>query len=143
MEQYQVNFKNFPVAIAVAALIGILQTFVLLYCWAYIRAYNPLPAWLIRQGVRGFAFFALITCADLVLNVLLCLPAAYAICKLRPAKLAAYLPAAVVPGFVWQYAPLLSAPVVMPLSQFIPGILSAIVMLPLAVLVVRRAAASA
>ena len=80
---------------------------------------------------------------DAVMNVLLCLPAAWAILKLRPGRLALYLLVAVVPGFMWQYQNLWMAP-----SQvddwlvFLPGAILAALMLPASVLVVRMIAKS-
>jgi len=87
-------------SIAAALLIGIVQTYLLVLCWAYIAMYTPLPQWLLGQGVSGPAFRAVVFATDFVISVLLSVPAAFLLCKLRPRKLFVYLVLAVIPGFL-------------------------------------------
>ena len=84
-----------------ATLIGAAQMVLLMWCWAYIAAYNPMAFWLIGHGVRGAALYALVFPVDFLVNVLLCLPAAFLLRKLRPARIWLYLALAVLPPFLW------------------------------------------
>ena len=135
---------NLPFAIASAVAIGLAQTFLLHYCWAYIAAYTPIPHWLLSLGIRGTLFYALVFAIDFLTSVVLCLPAALAIRQLRPRKLPAYLIAAVVPGFLWEYRLLFQNPA--PFNEFglrefglfTTGILSTLLVLPAAVAVLSR-----
>jgi len=130
---------NLPFAIAAAVAIGVAQTFLLLYCWAYIAAYTPIPHWFLSLGIRGTLFYALLFVIDFLTSVVLCLPAALAIHQLRPRKMSAYLIAAVVPGFLWQYRLFFQDPAAFrEFGPFIPGILSALLVLPAAVAVLSR-----
>ena len=127
---------NLPFAFAAAIAIGVAQTFLLLYCWAYIAMYTPIPRWLLSLGMRGTAFYALVFVIDFLTGVVLCLPAALALRQLRPRRLPAYLIAAVLPGFLWQYRLLFQDPSAFrEFGQLIPGILSALLVLPIAVAV--------
>ena len=135
---------NFPLALVAAAVIGLAQMFVLLYCWNYIAAYSPLPHWLLSLGVMGFPFRALLFALDFIVSVALCLPAAFALCQLRPRRLLVYLIVAVVPGFIWQYSLFFQNPSAFhDFGKFIPGIVSALFMLPAATFVARRVFKSA
>ena len=94
---------NLPFGIAAAVAIGIAQTLLMLYCWAYIAAYTPLPHWLLSLGIHGTFFYTLVFIADFLTSVVLCLPAAAVLRQLRPKRLPIYLVAAVIPGVLWQY----------------------------------------
>ena len=124
---------------AVAVLIGALQTILLTYCWVYIPTYNPLPLWLVHSHITGVPNHVAVGAGDFVINVLLCLPAAYAIRKLRPRNLSVYVPLAVAPIFLWAFWPVLGPW----LWSDTPGAFSALLMLPVAVFLLRRVAASA
>ena len=130
------------ISCAVAVLIGVIQAVLLTYCWIYIAIYNPLPLWLVHSHITGVPNRVLVGIVDFVINVLLCLPAAYAICKLRPRKLSVYVPLAVVPVFLWAYWPVLGPLPIEPWSAYIPGALSVLLMLPVAVFLLRRITAS-
>ncbi|WP_457098142.1 hypothetical protein [Lysobacter sp. P5_B9] len=90
-----------PMSATVAVLVGLAQTCLLVLCWAYIAAHSPLPRWLIDLGLQGHAFRAALLPIDFLTSVLLSLPAAHLLLKLRPGKLWPYLILAVFPGFIW------------------------------------------
>jgi hypothetical protein len=135
--------KSIIVPCAVAVLIGLIQAILLTYCWVYIATYNPLPIWLVHSHITGTLNHVVVGFVDFAINVLLCLPAAYAICKLRPRKLGVYVPLAVVPVFLWAYWPVLGPVLGESWLAYIPRALSVLLMLPVAVLFLRRVTASA
>jgi hypothetical protein len=134
---------NLPLSLVAALLIGAAQMIALTVFWALFPAYSPITALDLSAWIHGAWLRAAVFGIDAVMNVLLCLPAAWAILKLRPGRLALYLLVAVVPGFMWQYQNLWMAP-----SQvhdwlvFVPGAILAALMLPASVLVVRMIAKS-
>ena len=135
---------NFPLALLAAALLGIVQLYVLLYCWNYIAIYSPIPRLLLSLGATGLPLRALLLVLDFAVSVALCLPAAFALCWLRPRRLFVYLTVAVVPGFLWQYALFFQNPsAFQEFGQFIPGVVSALLMLPVATALASRAFKSA
>ena len=122
---------------------GIVQMYLLAFCWAYIAIYNPLPSWLIAHGVHGVSLKSLLFLTDFVLSLCLSLPAAYCLIRLRPRNLALYLALAVIPAFLWQNRLLLGGePMPLDFSAFLPGILAELLVLPVAVFVLLRARAS-
>jgi len=127
------------VSTAIAALIGAAHTYLIVWVWAYIVQYTPLPNWLVSNGLTSTAFKAVLFPTDFLINMVLCLPAACILCKLRPAKLWIYLVAALLPGFLWQYRLVLTD---MALLQdwlmFVPGMLLAALPLPATALIIRR-----
>jgi hypothetical protein len=131
---------NFFIATSVALAVGILQTILLLYLWTYIAAYSAVSPWLVAHGVTSLSLPWTLSMVDSLINILLCLPAAYILCKLRPRKLPLYLILAVVPGFLWQYRLVFVQPAAFSnFTAFLPGILSAVFMLPVATAIVRLA----
>jgi hypothetical protein len=77
--------------------------------------------------------------SDFLTNVTLCLPAAFAICRLKPPRLPVYLGVAIVPGFIWQYWLFFTdTSLLKDWAMFMPGVLLAIVPLPIAALLLRR-----
>ena len=96
-----------------------------------------------HSNITGTPNHFVVGLVDFAINVLLCLPAAYVMCKLRPRKLDVYVPLAVVPIFLWQYWPVLGPVIGESWSAYIPGALSVLFMLPVAVLFLRRVTASA
>ena len=129
----------FPFALVASFVIGIAQTFFLLYCWAYIAAYTPLPRWLMSVGAHGSLLHTVLFVLDFLIGVALCIPAALALRQLRPCKLPIYLLAAVIPGFLWQYRLFFQDPSTFhEFGQFVPGILSALLVLPVAVVLLSR-----
>src|SRR5690606_1812557 len=87
----------------------------------------------------GATFKGVLFSADFLTNVVLCAPAAYLLCKLRPAKLWVYLAAALLPGFLWQYRLVLGDIALLRNWQmFLPGALLAVLPLPATALIIRR-----
>ena len=102
-----------------------------------------LPSWLIGHGVLGVRLKSLLAVTDFVLSVCLSLPAAYCLIRLRPRNLVLYLGLALIPAFLWQNRLILSGESMgLAFSAFLPGILSELLVLPVAVFVLLRARAS-
>ena len=133
------KLSGLTTSVAAALLIGIVQTYLLVLCWAYIAMYTPLPQWLVAQGVTGNTHRTVMFATDFSISVLLSLPAAFLLRALRPRKLLLYLLLAVLPGFVWQYSNVLGDATLLRNWRFLPGILSALLALPVAALIVQRA----
>jgi hypothetical protein len=126
-----------------ALAIGIVQMYLLVFCWAYIAIYNPLPSSLIAHGVHGTSLQSLLFVIDFLLSLCLSLPAAYCLIRLRPRNLALYLGLAIVPAVLWQNRLLLGGePMPLGFSAFLPGLLSELLVLPAAVFVLLRTRAS-
>jgi hypothetical protein len=128
---------NFSIAASVAFAVGILQTILLLYVDAYMAAYSPVPIWLALHVVTRFSFVSLLSIYIWTSSILLCLPVAYILCKLRPRKLFVYLILAVIPSFLWQHHLLFIEPA--RFSNFMAifdSILPALLMLPAATAIV-------
>jgi hypothetical protein len=129
---------NLPLSVVAAVAIGIVQFIAMIYFWNVMTLYVQHVPWLVAHGVTGSSLKAFLFVFDTAINLLLCLPAAFALCALRPQRLAIYLAAAVIPSFVWQYRLFFSDSA--PIDNwtiFIPGALVAALTLPFAVLVVR------
>ena len=132
------KLKGLLMSTTASILIGFLQMFLLSLVWAFIAANSPHMVWLIDAGLTGTALKAVVYPIDFVVNVLLCIPAAYLICKLRPVKLSLYTALAVVPVFFWTNRLLISEPLVIPWYNFVPGWIFELTIIPLAVLIVHR-----
>jgi hypothetical protein len=135
-----VKSDNFFVAALIALIVGILQTILLLYAWDYIAVHSLIPSWLATHGVTGFSWKAILYAQDWLINITLCLPAAYVLSKLRPRQIFVYLVLAVVPSFLWQHRLVFVDPAAFSNAiAFLPGALLAAFMLPGAVALVRLA----
>jgi hypothetical protein len=133
------TLSRFSISLVAAALLGIVQMYLLTFLWGYISAYTPLPRWLLTLGLKGTALHIAVFLSDSLLNVIFCLPAAYAICRLKPPRLPVYLILAIVPGFIWQYRLFFTdTSLLKDWAIFVPGVLLALVPLPLAALLLRR-----
>jgi hypothetical protein len=134
------TLSRFSISLVAAALLGIVQMYLLTFLWGYISAYTPLPRWLLTLGLKGTALHIVVFLSDSLLNVIFCLPAPYAICRLKPPRLPVYLILAIVPGFIWQYRLFFTdASLLKDWAIFVPGgVLLALVPLPLAALLLRR-----
>jgi hypothetical protein len=131
--------KRSSMSLVAATLLGIAQMYLLTFLWGYIAAYTPLPRWLLTLGLKGTALHVVVFLSDSLLNVILCLPAAYAICRLKPPRLVVYLIVAIVPGFIWEYRLFFShTSLLKDWAMFVPGVLLALAPLPLAALLLRR-----
>jgi len=95
------KLQTISVSAAMAFLLGLVQTYFLPMCWAYLNVHSPLLGWLIDLGLRSTALHATLLPIDLFINVVLSLPAAFVLVKLRPARISLYLLWAVLPPFVW------------------------------------------
>jgi hypothetical protein len=110
METLAMQLKTLPVSAAIAVAVGLAQTYFLLFCWAYIGAYSPMLGWLAGLGLHGSAVRAVIFPFDFLTSVVLCIPAAFVLLRLRPAKIWLYLALAVIPSFIWLNRQLVGAP---------------------------------
>jgi hypothetical protein len=124
--------------VAACAALGCVQDAVLVYLWNFIPL-NPATQWLIHQ-LAGTAWLRpLLLAQDLVINVILCLPLAAILCRLRPPLLLSYTASAVLPAFVWSNSGLVGGP---SWSLIWPAVLAGwvvqLLMVPLAVLLLRR-----
>jgi hypothetical protein len=129
---------NLPLSLVAAFAIGLVQMFVLIYFWNAMTLYVQHVPWLVSHGVTGGSLKALLFVFDTAINLLLCLPAAFCLCALKPKRLAIYLALAVIPGFLWQYRLFFSDSSLFDnWTIFVPGALAAALTLPFAVLVAR------
>jgi hypothetical protein len=133
-------FRKYKLAPFLAAiLIGLAQMYVLVRLWGYISIYTPLPNWLLGFGLGGTSLHVTVFLSDALCNVLFCLPAAYAIYRLKPPRRFVYLTLAIVPGFIWQYRLFLGDPTLLKdWPIFIPGAVLTLAPLPLATLAIQR-----
>ena len=133
---------NLTLSIFLAFVIGIVQMFVLLYFWVGMTLYVQHVPWLLAHGVHGAWLKACLFVFDNTVNLALCMPAAIALCTLRPRKLWLYLILAIVPGFLWNSRLLLTdTSWLSHWTIFVPGVLMELLTLPVAVLVARSFAA--
>ena len=118
-----------PISAAVAVAVGLVQTYILLICWAYIGAHSPMLGSLSGLGLHGPALRAAIFPFDFLASVVLCIPAALILLRLRPAKIWLYIALAVIPSFIWLNRHLVGAP---NLDSFVLGWLPELFALPAA-----------
>ena len=73
--------------------------------WSYLPKYNPVTQWILDTyaGVNRALYYTLIFANDVIVNMLLALPIAYLISKIRPDRRWLYVAAIVVAMFVWDY----------------------------------------
>jgi hypothetical protein len=95
------RLQTTAISASIAIFVGIAQCYFLLLCWGYIGAYSPLVHWLLGLGLRGLAIRATVFPIDFLTSVIISLPAAFVLLKLRPRKMWIYLLLAVIPGVVW------------------------------------------
>jgi hypothetical protein len=125
-------------AIVASAIIGFIQwRLVLANCWMYIAVHNPLPHWLIVHGLKGNALRTVLFIHDTLINVILCLPAAFVLRRLHPHKPLAYPIIATLTGFIWENRVLFEHQALPSLGygMFAYGMALTLVMLPIASLV--------
>lgn len=89
------------ISIPIALIIGLLQTYLAAVCWSYIEMYSPLVHWLYGMGLRTAGIHAVAHPVDLLTSVLISIPAALVLARLRPERTWLYLLLAVIPSFVW------------------------------------------
>ncbi len=66
----------------ISIVIGAVLVLLLTVSWLYIPVVNPLPSLMIKIGVTGVSFRIFIATMDFFINVILCLPAAWALLQL-------------------------------------------------------------
>ena len=139
MEISKLKTDNVYLSAVAAFAIGLIQLLILQYLWSYITLYSSLPVWALEHGLKGSSFTIFFFSFGLLINTILCLPAAYAIHKLRPQRLSIYLPLAVIPGFLWEYRLAFTDPSAFAdWTLFAPGVISSLLILPLAVFIIHR-----
>lgn len=128
-----------PTSVFLATLIGAIHAYLLTWAWAYIALCTPLPHWLISHGFTGTSFRGVLFSTDFLINMLLCVPAAYLLCKLRPDKLWTYLVAAILPGVLWEYRlAFVDITLFSNWKLFLPGVIHAVLPLPVTAMLIRR-----
>ena len=101
------------------------------YAWNYLTMFTTNRIIGVNNGSYGHL-------VDTFLNIMLCLPAALALCLLQPRKLLLYTALAVLPCFVWQYRLFITdTTLFMQWRSFIYGALSVLLTLPITVLIVH------
>lgn len=95
------KFQTTKVSAFIAVFLGIAQCYFLKLCWVYIGIYSPLVHWLSGFGLGGVEIRTAVFPVDFLTSIMISLPAAFVLLKLRPRKLWLYLLLAVVPSFVW------------------------------------------
>ena len=133
---------NLPLSLFAAVAIGVAQTLLVLpAAWIFISLHLPILRWLLAVGLEPAAVLHTARfVVDPIINLTLSLPAALAICLLRPRRILAYLLLAVVPGVIWEYRFILSDPAAFrDWLLFLPGLAISILAIPAATLLTRRA----
>lgn len=123
---------------ATAVVLSVAQWYFLALSWAYISAYSPVAAWLSSSGMFGAALPAGLWLLDLLASIILSLPVAFVVLKLRPSKLWLYLLLVVVPGFLWLNRGAFVSPYFGQFAwSFAAGWVQQLLALPLAALLLR------
>ena len=73
--------------------------------WTYLPRHNPITQWLLDTyaGPSSELYYALVFVHDAIVNVLLALPVAYLITRIKPDRRWLYIAAFVLAMFVWDY----------------------------------------
>ena len=79
--------------------------------WIWLPRHNPLTQWLLDtySGPNSDLFYVLIHIHDSIVNILLALPFAYLITRIRPDRRWLYAVAVVLAMFIWDYRVVLFA----------------------------------
>jgi hypothetical protein len=93
--------RNAIFVLLLAGAVGLIQYNTLVFCWGYIAMYSPLPQWLLSVGLSGAGLRLALVPIDFLVSVILSLPAAFLLTKLRPRFSWWLLLVAVVPPFIW------------------------------------------
>lgn len=119
---------------AIAILLGVVQMYFLVFCWGYIAAHSHMVHWLVELGLQHGVLRGVLLPIDFIISLFLSMPVAFALIKLRPAKVGTWLVCAVVPSFLGLNYPLVSDPLLGKMwLSFVPGWASELLALPLAV----------
>lgn len=73
--------------------------------WAFLPRYNPITQWLLETyaGTDDNLYYVLVNTHDAIVNVLLALPIAYLITRIRPDRRWLFVAAIVLAMFLWDY----------------------------------------
>ena len=124
-------------AICAAVSIGVAQMLLLQYFLSFSFFLRPFWRWVHASEIIDPWLTVISISLNLFINLIICLPGAYLICKLRPQKLWLYVLLAVVPEFFWTTRLVFTSyPIIENLRFLVPGIYFFLTTLPFAVLVV-------
>lgn len=132
------QLMTYKVSVPSAIAIGVIQSFLAVWCWAYIALYSPIPRFLFDLGIKGTSWYAALWTIDMFTNIVLTLPAAFLLTRLRPRNLPLYVVAAVLPMFIWQSRLVFFGEIDPRVSwtTFVPGWAMELLLFPLAIAVV-------
>lgn len=130
--------NTYKVSVPAAIAIGVVQSFLLAWCWAYIAMYSPIPRLLTEIGLSGTSWRVVLWLLDMLTNIVLTLPAAYLLTRLRPRNFPLYVATAVLPMFIWQSRLVFFGEIDPRVNWtvFVPGWAMELLMFPLAVALV-------
>ena|SRR3990167_6006040 len=130
---------NLPISLVAAFVVGAVQLGALIHFWTYFPIYSPITPLGISAWIHGSFSWPTIFVIDTIINLILCLPAAWVILKLRPQRWVIYLVVAVVPGFLWQFENFwLDPSLFQQWRMFLPGAITAALTLPASFLILRH-----
>jgi hypothetical protein len=101
-------------AMVVSVVVGVAQAQLRAHIWSHIASTNPIPYWVLKHGVRGDFFFALMFIQDVIINATLLLPVALVLRLLTPSRIWTYLAIACLAGFAWEYRDIFNQPALPP-----------------------------
>jgi len=130
--------SNLTASVCVAMFVGIVHTYFLVFCWAYIGAYTPVLRWLVDLGLEGVSLRVALYPIDFLTNVALSVPFALLLVKLCPSQLTLSLVVAVVPSFLWHNYHLVDSSTFAFWPSLLFGWTQQLLALPVAALLVRR-----
>ena len=137
MKSHAFKNGNIYFAIFAAMLIGVAQMLLLQYFLSFSFLLRPFWRWVHASEIIDPWLTVISISLDLFINFIICLPAAYLICKLRPQKLWLYVLVAVVPEFFWTTRLVFTSyPIIENFRFLVPSIYFFLTTLPFAVLVV-------
>ncbi|MGY0561339.1 hypothetical protein ACW7G2_11550 [Luteimonas sp. A277] len=102
----------------IALLLGVVHFYLLLRFWGLWAAQNPLPSFLITDAGMGEAYRWVLYPVDFLTSVLLSVPLAIILLRLRPSRIWLYVVLAVLPYFAYSNAHLVGDPI---LGQLLPA----------------------
>lgn len=131
--------SSFFISLGLAVLIGVAQLYFIGYCLAYLTAYVPAASWLHSIGLRGPLLYGVVLVFEALLNLVLCVPGAFALYLLKPRRTYVYVLAAVLPAFVWQFLDVFRNTAGLSYWEFyLPGAALALFALPVTVYIFGR-----
>ena len=130
--------SRFAVNLSLAVVSGLVSYAAVFYLWNFIPL-NPLTQWLIDNLAGTNWFKPIISIQDFLVNLVLSLPLATALCLLRPRRLLLFTLAALLPAFVWSFRLPISEGTFLEVMElgFVGGWLVSWLSLPLAVFLLK------